>query len=235
MPLYITFDNQQEAYFPGQEVKGNLNLNVSSENQVSSIVICFCGIGVLQRDEVDNKETKQELYFDQVSTVFSCKGEGDTKHHFEIGPKTFPFNFTLPQKIPTSFESSTGYVRYSITAYLEESDGRLQTAVAVFTVNAILDLNRIPKSRLPCTDWAQQDVCLFCFKCGPVSAILNIPRRGYVPGEYIPISAEINNLQNKPISFVKATLVQVVKYHHKSGPKKIKRGVTEAARICDAL
>jgi hypothetical protein len=66
----------------------------------------------------------------------------------------------------------------------------------------------------PCTDRAQQDVCLFCFKCGPVSAVMTIPRRGYVSGEHILISAEINNLHNKPISYVKATLVQVIKKHN---------------------
>ena len=75
-------------------------------------------------------------------------GEDGIKHQLETGPKTFPFKFLLPQKIPASFESPNGYVRYSITAYVEESDGGLQTAVAIFTVNAILDLNRIPKSRV---------------------------------------------------------------------------------------
>jgi hypothetical protein len=40
---------------------------------------------------------------------------------------------------------------------------------------------------------------------------MNIPRRGFVPGEAILISAQINNFRNKAISYVKAELVQVVK------------------------
>ena len=40
---------------------------------------------------------------------------------------------------------------------------------------------------------------------------MNIPRRGFVPGETILISAQINNFSNKPISYVKAELVQVMK------------------------
>ncbi|PSN36737.1 hypothetical protein C0J52_23614 [Blattella germanica] len=156
--------------------------------------------------------------------------EDNVKQKLEIGPKSIPFKYVLPQNIPASFESPNGYVRYSVTAYVDECDGCLQTAVAFFTVNAILDLNKIPKCKQPCTDWAQQDVCLFCFKCGPVSAVLNIPRRGFVPGEHILINAEINNLHSKPISYVKATLVQVIKYHHKTGPRKMKRAVAEVLR-----
>lgn len=77
-------------------------------------------------------------------------GEDNLKHQLATGPKTFSFKFVLPPKIPASFESPNGYVRYTVSAYVEESDECLQTAVAVFTVNAILDLNRIPKCRV-CT------------------------------------------------------------------------------------
>ncbi|KDR21606.1 Arrestin domain-containing protein 2 [Zootermopsis nevadensis] len=114
---------------------------------------------------------------------------------------------------------------------MDKGDCGLQSAVAFFTVNDILDLNEIPKCRKPRTYWAQQDGRrLFCFKCRSISAVLNIPRRGFVSGEKILINAEINNLRSKPISYVKATLVQVIKYNHKTGHRKIKRIVAEVLR-----
>ena len=41
--------------------------------------------------------------------------------------------------------------------------------------------------------------------------MMNIPRRGFIPGEAILISAQINNFSNKAISYVKTELVQVMK------------------------
>jgi hypothetical protein len=52
---------------------------------------------------------------------------------------------------------------------------------------------------------------LCCCKCRRVSAEMKIPRRGYVPGEAILISAQISNFRNKAIRYVKAELVQVMK------------------------
>lgn len=72
------------------------------------------------------------------------------KKHMEIGTHSFPFKYVLPQKIPASFESPNGFVRYSITAHMDKADLGFQSAVAFFTVNAILDLNTIPNSRV-CT------------------------------------------------------------------------------------
>jgi hypothetical protein len=75
----------------------------------------------------------------------------DVKKHMDLGSHTFPFKYVLPQKIPASFESPNGYVRYSVTAYMEKADFTLHSAVAFFTVNAILDLNKFPKCRV-CTN-----------------------------------------------------------------------------------
>ncbi|XP_069688564.1 arrestin domain-containing protein 17-like [Periplaneta americana] len=229
--LHVTFDKEQETYFPGQEVAGVLNINLKEETRISSIIMCFSGVGILLKDGAHNKDViKQEIYFDHVVCLLNSEGEENVKKHLEEGSHPFPFKYKLPEAIPASFESPNGCVRYSVTTHVEGPDIDVQSAVTYFTVNAILDLNNIPKCRQPCTDIAQQDVCLFCFKCGPVSAMLNIPQRGFVPGEHIFINAEINNLHNKPISYVKATLVQVIKYHYKSGPTKIKRAVAEVLR-----
>jgi len=64
----------------------------------------------------------------------------------DIGTYSFPFKYVLPWKIPTSFESPGGCIRYSVTTYMDTASLGFQSAVAFFTVNAILDLNKIPKS-----------------------------------------------------------------------------------------
>jgi len=68
------------------------------------------------------------------------------KKKIDTGTYSFPFKYMLPWKIPASFESPGGCVRYSVTTYMDTASLGLQSAVAFFTVNAILDLNKIPKS-----------------------------------------------------------------------------------------
>jgi hypothetical protein len=72
-------------------------------------------------------------------------GEDKVKK-MDIGTYSFPFKYMLPQKIPASFESPDGFIRYSVTTYMDTASLGLQTAVAFFSVNAILDLNKIPMS-----------------------------------------------------------------------------------------
>jgi hypothetical protein len=68
------------------------------------------------------------------------------KKKMRIGTYYFPFKYVLPQKIPASFESSDGFIRYSVKTYMDTASLGLQSAVTFFTVNAALDLNKIPKS-----------------------------------------------------------------------------------------
>ena len=80
-----------------------------------------------------------------VLHILSPIGEDKVKK-MDIGTYSFPFKYMLPQKIPASFESPDGFIRYSVTTYMDTASLGLQTAVAFFSVNAILDLNKIPMS-----------------------------------------------------------------------------------------
>ena len=51
------------------------------------------------------------------------------------------------------------------------------------------------------------DCC--CWKNGHVTAQVGIPRRGFVSGEMISVSADIDNKSNKIIEATTAKLVQV--------------------------
>jgi hypothetical protein len=68
------------------------------------------------------------------------------KKKMDAGTYSLPFMYTLPQKIPSSFESPHGFIRYSVTTYMDTASLGLQSAMVFFTVSAILDLNNIPKS-----------------------------------------------------------------------------------------
>lgn len=46
----------------------------------------------------------------------------------------------------------------------------------------------------------QKTLCCLCCASGPLSAEFSLQRRGYVPGEAVPLSAHIENSSNRLIS-----------------------------------
>ncbi|XP_067001870.1 arrestin domain-containing protein 3 isoform X2 [Anabrus simplex] len=175
---------------------------------------------------------KSETYFEEKIIIWPPKDKSEDKIALGSGTQSLPFQFKLPENIPSSIESPEGYVRYSVSAELNEKDLTTKAVKIYFTVNAILDLNTHPRAKQPSSVWTYRDVCCFCFAASPLSAVVHTPRRGYVPGECILLSAEINNQDRRPVSYVKASLMQVVKYSHKNVTRKIKRVVGEVTRGC---
>jgi len=49
----------------------------------------------------------------------------------------------------------------------------------------------------------------FCCKSGPLSAMVHLNKTGFVPGEPIMVSAEIDNKSNRQISGSNAKIIQV--------------------------
>jgi hypothetical protein len=58
----------------------------------------------------------------------------------------FPFQFTLPQGIPTSFEGRYGKIRYRMKAVIDRPWKFDHEVVMLFTVNHIIDLNMEPQN-----------------------------------------------------------------------------------------
>ena len=59
-----------------------------------------------------------ETYIHSEITLMD-KQASNEKLYIEAGNHSFPFNFILPQNLPTSFEHSIGFIRYSIQATLD--------------------------------------------------------------------------------------------------------------------
>jgi hypothetical protein len=68
--------------------------------------------------------------------------------HWEMnqGRHQYPFSFTLPNEIPSSFEGIHGYVRYTIRAVFQRRRKWNHECKMAFTVNSIMDLNTIAEA-----------------------------------------------------------------------------------------
>ena len=63
------------------------------------------------------------------------------------GVHYFPFSFLLPPNLPSSFETSTGQVRYFIRATIVRDWKWNHRVKQHFMINGILDLNLYPSAK----------------------------------------------------------------------------------------
>ncbi|KAK7081823.1 hypothetical protein SK128_009895, partial [Halocaridina rubra] len=66
-----------------------------------------------------------------------------------------------------------------------------------------------------------KNLCCFCCKTGPITLSIHIPRRGYVPGEKIIISAEADNVSTRNTRRTRLRFLQVIKYIMPNGVKEM--------------
>ncbi|XP_076409241.1 arrestin domain-containing protein 2 [Peromyscus maniculatus bairdii] len=138
------------------------------------------------------------------------------------GRHEFPFSFQLPISLVTSFEGKHGSVRYSIKATLHRPWAPARRARKVFTVIEPVDINT--PALLEPQAGAREKVARswYCTR-GLVSLSAKIDRKGYTPGEAIPIFAEIDNGSTRAVQ-PRAALVQTQTFMAR-GARKQKRAV----------
>uniref|UniRef100_A0A8C5Y4V2 Arrestin domain containing 2 n=1 Tax=Microcebus murinus TaxID=30608 RepID=A0A8C5Y4V2_MICMU len=138
------------------------------------------------------------------------------------GRHEFPFSFQLPPTLVTSFEGKHGSVRYCIKATLHRPWVPARRAKKVFTVIEPVDINT-PALLAPQAGAREKEARSWYYNQGLVSLSAKIERKGYTPGEAIPIFAEIDNGSRRPV-LPRAALVQTQTFLAR-GARKQKRAV----------
>ena len=98
------------------------------------------------------------------------------------------------------------------------------------TVNSILDLNLFDSCKQPQHTSDHKNFCCFCCKSGPLSVDLHTDRTGYVSGENIVFSAEVDNKSNKEMQHTNVRLVESVTFQAEGRHKTTSRTVAEQHR-----
>ncbi|CAO2612516.1 Arrestin domain-containing protein 2 [Lemmus lemmus] len=138
------------------------------------------------------------------------------------GRHEFPFSFQLPISLVTSFEGKHGSVRYSIKATLHRPWVPARRARKVFTVIEPVDINT-PALLEPQAGAREKVARSWYCTHGLVTLSAKIERKGYTPGEVIPIFAEIDNGSTRAVQ-TRAALVQTQTFMAR-GARKQKRTV----------
>ncbi|XP_046557797.1 arrestin domain-containing protein 3-like [Haliotis rubra] len=222
----ISLNNPQGVYFSGQVVEGHVTVELNGEMKMRGIRLQFYGGAHVRWSESHstgsgkNRRTRtvvyssQENYFNYELVLFGkASGQGGDNPSLPAGRYTYPFRYQLPLGLPTSFEGSVGRVRYWLKGTIDKPWKFDHTTKRAFTVVSLLDLNTVPGAMESSSGANEKNLCCLCCKSGPISSRFQIDRRGYVPGESIPIKAEVTNHSNRKMTRSYAELYMVVRYH----------------------
>ena len=209
MSMSISLDEQQ--YRPGSVVRGRLTLRVDHPFHPKYIRLNAVGssrfkIAVSPLEEC----AKSEKYLDLTFCLW--KRNESLKDGISPGLHEFPFEFTLPFNVPSSFKGRYGQIQYTITVWSPPSN-KLSKGTGVSINLPILRDVPILYPSLQARHYAERDVSGGLFKfSGQIKFTVEVPRTGFLVGEVIPVSGRVVSTSTSNVRLY-IYLFQHVKYN----------------------
>ncbi|XP_040040229.1 arrestin domain-containing protein 2 isoform X3 [Gasterosteus aculeatus] len=223
----LELDGPADAAFTGGEaVSGLVVLELSRDTRVQSMKVQGRGAATAQwlenhgMNSVYNDYTSKITYFRKRQHMIRDNGEATV---LAAGRHEFPFSFQLPEEtLVTSFEGKHGSIRYWVKVKLHRPWATVRKIKKEFTVIEPIDINT-PTLLAPQAGTKDKMARAWYRNFGQVSVTAKIDRKGYTPGEVIPVFAEFDNATSRSV-VPKAYLTQTQTFIAR-GTMKQKRAV----------
>ncbi|XP_043946689.1 arrestin domain-containing protein 2 isoform X2 [Protopterus annectens] len=203
---------QGQVLLPGEFISGYVLLELIRTISVRSLKVTARGLAAVHwlesrsvgANTIDNDYSSYEDYFWRCEQLIT---ENDEVTVLQAGRHEFAFSFQLPEEgLVTSFEGKHGSIRYWVKAKLHRPWTTVKKVKKEFTVIEPIDINT-PALLAPQADAKEKMARIWYCNLGQVSLSAKIDRKGYTPGEVIPIFAEIDNGTARTV-IPKAALIQ---------------------------
>lgn len=218
----IVFDNPTGTYYCGQTVTGRVLLGLNSPKKIRGIEIKFKGEANVAWTETessrrDDGTTEEHTINFRGNEQYFCIGYylvGGSQDDFILpeGEHSYPFSTLLPPALPSSFEGTHGHIRYTVKVKIDRPwkfDHETKTA---FTVLCPVDLNTNETAMIPVKQELEKKFCCWCCESGPLTLVFTVPVSGYVSGQDIPVTIEIDNASNVTVRDVICKLKKLITF-----------------------
>ncbi|XP_074784108.1 arrestin domain-containing protein 2 isoform X4 [Athene noctua] len=215
------------AYCSGEVLRGRVRLELRGALRLRALEVYARGRALAQWLEnhsvglniVYCDYTASQTFLNRRCQLIPDNGEVTI---LQAGRHEFPFTFQLPETLATSFEGKHGSVRYWVKAKLHRPWSTVKKVKKEFTVIEPIDINT-PALLAPQAGAKEKLARAWYCNRGQVSVTAKIDRKGYTPGEVIPIFAEIDNCTTRAV-VPKAAIIQTQTFIAR-GTKKQKKSV----------
>ncbi|XP_047665946.1 arrestin domain-containing protein 2 isoform X2 [Tachysurus fulvidraco] len=192
------------VYRSGEAVNGKVVLELHRQTDIRALKVQSSGVAFAhwleQRgigvNTLYNDYTSQITYFKKRQHLIVDNGETTT---LSAGRHEYPFSFQLPEEtLVTSFEGKHGNIRYWVKVKLHRPWHPVKKIKKEFTVIEPIDINT-PSLLAPQAGTKEKIARVWYHNFGQVSVTAKINRKGYTPGEVIPVFAEFDNSTSRPV------------------------------------
>ena len=205
-------ENPQIAYCPGQVISGKVYLELAEELELRAITLELRGEAFVNWTEGGGESrtdhNNYERYINVISYLFGDMQRTDRQ--LNRGGHTYPFSFKLPKNLPYSYKGINGEVVYFLKCNIDlpnwwKTGRNIRLDLNIFT---LYDPNKFHLAGMMLRNEGAKMLGCLCCKSGPLEATLSIPKPGYVCGEMIIFTANIENFSKKHIAKIYVRLVQ---------------------------
>ncbi|XP_071481165.1 arrestin domain-containing protein 2-like [Diadema antillarum] len=214
--FHILFTNGKNVYTAKEHVTGEVFIAVSEPTKVKSVELTLRGhakvtrSGNLQKPVEQDKARMGQVVNEYLNTKLQLTAGSATT--LPVGQSRLPFSFLLPEGLPTSFESKHARIRYWLEAVIVRTWFKSKRrTLQGFTIIEHVDINQ-PELLVPVNESREHHIGCLCRKSFQASVTLD--RKGYCPGETIPVNLEIQNGTKRAIQSQMA-LIQETAYRIK--------------------
>ncbi|XP_011700743.1 PREDICTED: arrestin domain-containing protein 2-like isoform X1 [Wasmannia auropunctata] len=226
----IEFDRSSATYAPGEIVTGDVTFDLAREKTIRALKLSIKGEANVNwerrrttKDSQGHNRTHidhfraSEQYFNLTYYLLGNTG-GNGEVRLSAGFHRYFFNFSLPNNIPCSFEHANGHIRYTMKAVIDRPWRFDHECKIAFTVVASYDLNARSHLCLGVDDEVVESnfCCLCCFNLGTMKARIRIPTRGFVPGQSIETTVNLDNTSRVNVTKICAKLERTLDFHARS-------------------
>ena len=209
LSIYLEHDiDEQYQYQPGEIVRGHLDVTLTRPLTIRTISISVYGQGAVACEDRELGSLHAHEEYINASKQISHGSE-----HYNKGQHRFPFDYLLPNNLPSSFIGKYGSVTYVLKAVIHgERPGETSITSEPFLVLRRTMLPEQCNKTVGTT--AQKRVWAMC-DSGKLKVSVELNKVGFCPGEDIFISAQIGNKTPLKVTAVQASLIMDSVYHAK--------------------
>ena len=161
--ISLVQERTDQIYFTGSSITGSLLLSVTEPKDYKHVSIRFGGKAHVHWTEGSGENSTSynatEPYIDEKIILWSSDQSPDGK--LDPGEYNWPFTFTIPSNVPSSFEGTAGNIRYSLEGRigtgLMKFDHKVEVRIPVQQVVSITDPQLLEPVR--------QEVCVLLVLC----------------------------------------------------------------------
>ena len=183
-------DSMGQVFLPGDEVNGNVVLELAKPKKLLAIQLCLLGwVEVLSETFSAKKQ-----FLEQSTTVWS-KPEKEEQGTLPAGLHSLPFSFLLPANAPPSLECEGDSARIKYRIYAKIKTGKYQWSSVTEKRLRVVEIvnSSLPHLQKPAHGVHRSNQLMCLFPTTPNELNVELPRTGYKLGEAMPLTVAVES------------------------------------------